>query len=403
MKDPIRFLHALGRALSALTLYGPDHPSLVRALDAVHEALLDCCPAEGLVLTFLGDEVIVGTEPVRELRGWEWGARLSAAGIQRVEIAAGVERGEVEGWLYEVAARLAGVRADTSEARQLVQGHIRMGGVGISGDTEAPGTDAGRATLDLTLHEEADTMRWLQTEAASTGIVPLLEAEALVRSLSLAMHADQRIILPMLRLKAFDQYTTTHALNVAVLSMALAEHLGCSRSEVRAYGVAGLLHDIGKIRIPIEILTKPGALTPEERALLNRHPVDGARLILTTSGDLDLAAVVAYEHHIMLNGGGYPVLHFPRPCHHASRLVHVCDVYDALRTRRPYRDAWTSEAALAYLQAKAGTEFDPAIVWAFTKMMEACEPRIAELPDEHMPFIAAVAGAESRAPAGQGE
>lgn len=393
MKDPIRFLHAFGRALSALTLYGPTHPSLARALDAVHGALLDCCPAEGLVVTFLGDEVIVGTEPVRELRGWEWGLRLSAVGVQRIEIAAGVERGELEAWLTNLGATLGGLPADTSEARPLAQGHIRTGGVGISGEPGVADADARRAALDLTLQEEADMMRWLQTEAASTGIVPLVEAETLVRALSVAMHADGHIILPMLRLKAFDQYTTTHALNVAVLSMALAEHLGCSRSEVRAYGVAGLLHDIGRILIPTEVLTKPGPLTPEERAMMNRHPEDGARLILATSGDLDLAAVVAYEHHIMLNGGGYPVLHFPRPCHHASRLVHVCDVYDALRTRRPYRDAWASEATLAYLQARAGTEFDPAIVRTFTRMMEACEPRIAELPDERVPFIAAVASA----------
>jgi len=391
MNDPVRFLHAVGRALSALTLYSPGHPALARAVDAAYGALLDCCPAGGLVLTFLGDEVIVGAEPVRELRGWEWGVRLSAAGIQRVEIAAGVERGEVERWLTDLAARLAGLAADTSEARQLVQGHIRMGGVGLSGDAAAAAAGPHEATLEPTLHEEADAMRWLQTEAAATGVVPILEAEALVQALSLAMHADRDLILPLLRLKEFDQYTTTHALNVAVLSMALAEHLGCTKSEVRAYGVAGLLHDIGKIRIPIEVLTKPGALTPDERAIMNRHPADGARLILATRGELDLAAVVAYEHHIMLNGGGYPALHFPRACHHASRLVHVCDVYDALRTHRPYRDAWSADATLAYLQARAGTEFDPAIVSAFIRMMQTCEPRIAELPDEHVPFLAAVA------------
>ena len=82
---------------------------------------------------------------------------------------------------------------------------------------------------------------------------------------------------------------------------------------------------------------------------MNRHPVDGARLILQSDEDLDLAAVVAYEHHIMLNGGGYPALHYGRPCALASRLVHVCDVYDALRTKRPYRDAWRVREGLAYL------------------------------------------------------
>ena len=76
---------------------------------------------------------------------------------------------------------------------------------------------------------------------------------------------------------------------------------------------------------------------------MNRHPVDGARLILQSEEHLDVAAVVAYEHHIMIDGGGYPRTRFKRDCHPASVLVHVCDVYDALRTNRPYRDAWTQE------------------------------------------------------------
>ena len=88
------------------------------------------------------------------------------------------------------------------------------------------------------------------------------------------------------------------------------------------------------------MLTKPGKLTDEERADHERHPVDGARIILQSDEDLDLAAVVAYEHHIMLNGGGYPPCTIGGECALASRLVHVCDVYDALRTKRPYRDAW---------------------------------------------------------------
>src|SRR5439155_886926 len=108
-----------------------------------------------------------------------------------------------------------------------------------------------------------------------------------------------------------------------------------SARDVRSFGVAGLLHDIGKVKIPIEVLTKPGRFSDSERALMNRHPAEGARLILRAEEDLDLAAVVAYEHHIMLNGDGYPTFQFRRDCHEGSKLVHVCDVYDALRTNRP--------------------------------------------------------------------
>jgi putative two-component system response regulator len=152
--------------------------------------------------------------------------------------------------------------------------------------------------------------------------------------------------------------------------------------------VAGLLHDIGKVRIPHDILTKPGKLTPEERNIMNMHTVDGARIIIETEEQLDLAAVVAYEHHIMIDGGGYPQLAFPRDCHYASKIVHVCDVYDALRTNRPYRDAWDSEKVIAYIEEKAGSEFDAELAQSFVGMIRNFEGalRIAQREDE--PVIA---------------
>jgi len=175
-------------------------------------------------------------------------------------------------------------------------------------------------------------------------------------------------------------------MNVAVLVMALAEFLGMGARDVRAFGVAGLLHDLGKTRIPLEILTKPGKLTPDERELMSRHPAEGARIILETEENLDLAAVVAYEHHIMLNGGGYPQVRFARACHRASNLVHVCDVYDALRTKRPYRDAWEPQAVLTYLEGRAGMEFDPELVGTFVSMMRNMEQQVAVVEDEATPL-----------------
>jgi putative nucleotidyltransferase with HDIG domain len=293
-----------------------------------------------------------------------------------------VSRDEFESFLQEILARLMLSAIDTSESRQVRPLGVRFGAVGVEGQsTEKEEQPLATLNLDLTLSDEAETVRWLQHEVQSRGAVPLIEAEAVVRSLSVAMHSDRRMVLPLLQLKEFDQYTTTHSLNVAVLAMGLAEHLGCAAAEVRAYGVAGLLHDIGKIRIPLEVLTKPGKLSDEERVMMNRHPVDGARIILQSDEDLDLAAVVAYEHHIMLNGGGYPAMHYGRACALASRVVHVCDVFDALRTRRPYRDAWESDKIIGYLNERAGTEFDPQLVNAFIEMLRRGEAQVKALGD----------------------
>jgi putative two-component system response regulator len=126
---------------------------------------------------------------------------------------------------------------------------------------------------------------------------------------------------------------------------------------------------------------------------MNAHPAEGARIIFETERDMDLAAVVAYEHHIMLDGGGYPRLQFPRQAHFASMMVHVCDVYDALRTNRPYREAWAAEKVLDYIDEKAGTEFDPEIARAFTRMMQLWERRLAVLDSPEAPVKAGGAGA----------
>jgi putative nucleotidyltransferase with HDIG domain len=204
------------------------------------------------------------------------------------------------------------------------------------------------------------------------------------------MHREQKMLLPLVMLKEFDQYTTTHACNVAVLAMGLAEAMNCSRSEVRAFGVAGLLHDIGKVRIPKEILTKPGRLTPEEVAVMATHPDEGARILLEKHRGMQMAAVVAYEHHVCIDGKGYPKFQFNRGCHFASRLVHVCDIYDALSTNRPYRKPWTSEQTLHYLGERAGSEVDPVLYDAFAKMVRAST--IAPVPVPESPDTNAGSG-----------
>jgi putative nucleotidyltransferase with HDIG domain len=383
MTDPVRFLNAFAHVLAVMTLYPEGHPSREGAVDAAFEGLSGLRAAKGHpTFTFLEEEVVFGREPLRELKAWEFGRRLIAAGIQRIEFERTVTRDEFEGFLQEILARLTLSSISTGEARQMRSLGVRFGTVGLQGEAEVPVVAAESTTLKMALGEEADAFRSMQAAVQSGQGVPLIEAEAVVWSLAVAMHGQQRIVMPLLQLKEFDQYTTAHSLNVSVLSMALAESLGYGAKQVRAVGVAGLLHDIGKVSIPIEVLTKPGKLTDEERQLMNQHPVEGARIILQSGDEMELAAVVAYEHHIMLNGGGYPTLHYKRPCGAASRLVHVCDVYDALCTKRPYREAWTSEKAVSYLESLAGQEFDPDIVATFVRTLRQGDAQVKLLTEE---------------------
>jgi putative nucleotidyltransferase with HDIG domain len=386
VSDPVKFLHVFAQALSTMTLYPDGHPARSRVVDAAYDQLVSLQRASPrLEFSFLGHEVIFGRVALRDMKDWDWSARLSNAGVQRLEFPEVVSRDEYEDFLDELLARLTLSSVDTTEMRPASgrRTAIKFGAIGVRGEkalvkevTAQPKTPTSSHTVSLA--EEADTVRWMHQEVGGRGQLPLLEAEAIVRSLSLAMHGDNQIVIPLLQLREFDEYTTTHSLNVSVLAMALAEFLGSSGKEVRAMGVAGLLHDLGKVRIPKDILVKPGKLSDEERAVMQRHPVDGAKIILESEQKLDLAAAVAYEHHIMIDGGGYPHMHFRRDCHHGSKLVHVCDVYDALRTRRPYRDAWESEKVLAYVAERAGTEFDAEVARGFIEMMKTWERRTAE-------------------------
>lgn len=385
--EPSRFLSSLAQTLSTMALYQAGHPARERVIDRSFTLLRELLAEDARPeFSFLGDEVIYGKDSLRELRDWEWSKRFGLLGIQRLEFDADVSREDYVDFLEVVSARLAapGTPVDTAENRQMTRRQtIRYGEVGIRSDDEAGRRileqDIVTATITYQMGEEIDAIKYMHEEVMKSGGLPLLEAEAVVRSLSVAMHGESEMMLPLLMLKEFDQYTTTHCLNVSVLTMALAEHLGLNSRDVRTFGVAGLLHDLGKVRIPMEILNKPGKLTDDERAVMQNHTVEGAKLIITSDRELDMAAAVAYEHHIMLNGGGYPRRHYERDCHKASMLVHVCDVYDALRTNRPYRAAWDAEKVLKYIEEKAGSEFEPEIARRFVDMMRTLEGRVARV------------------------
>lgn len=386
-----RFLQSLAQTLSTMALYRVGHPARERIIDRGFqqlEALLELDQAPEF--SFLGDEVVYGKASIRELRDWDWSRRFSGMGIQRLEFDRGVTREEYVEFLDTVMSRAANpnLTVDSTESRQTRKLSIRYGTLGIRADTEEGRRvlekEIATATITYQLGEEIDAIKFMHDEVMKNGGLPLLEAEAVVRSLSVAMHGESEMMLPLLMLKEFDQYTTTHCLNVSVLTMALSEHLGLNARDVRSFGVAGLLHDLGKVKIPMEILNKPGKLTDEERAVMQNHTTEGAKLIIMSDRELDMAAAVAYEHHIMINGGGYPRRHYTREVHKASSLVHVCDVYDALRTNRPYRSAWEADRVLKYIEEKSGSEFEPDIANAFVTMMRALEGRVAavEYPEE---------------------
>ena len=363
----------LARAFSAQGLYEAGHPARNRALASATRSLAGSRSGS---VTFLDGRVIVGGVPEPKLQGWSWGLRLESAGVRRIEVDGEVTEEDVLRFLEELALRLESPDGPVVEVRC---GALRFSPAGVESTELRQSPLALEELPAFTLHEESEVVTWVFEELRAGRSLDMLEVDLVVRSLMAVMQGGGMFLVPLVRLRDFDQYTTAHSMNVSVLSMALAEFLGLDSSEVRGIGVAGILHDIGKIRVPKEVLVKPGKLTAEEMDLIRQHPVDGARMILSSDDRLELAATMAYEHHVWFRGGGYPTFGYRRKCHPASNLLHVCDVYDAFATDRPYREAWEHPRILGYIEGATGTEFEPFFAEAFRSMMDRWQDRIAEV------------------------
>jgi len=336
--------------------------------------------------TFQRGEVEYEGEVLDELHDWKWSLRLPEAGVERLDITPGTTMEDLEGFVEEVAARLFLRRGGASAQEVHGQSSVRFGELDIAEASD--GDERLLPPLVFDLDVEAEAIAWLHGEVLEHGVVPGREAASVVRLLAVAMHSERDLVVPLVELKSVDQYTTTHSINVSCLSMALAEHLRYSSTDVRAIGEAALLHDIGKTRIPLDVLNKEGKLTPAEWELIRSHTTEGARILLESGPEMEIAATVAYEHHLSYDGEGYPKLSYRRQTHEVSRLVQVCDVYDALRTRRPFRPPWPADRTLKFLEDKAGTHLDPAYVQAFCCMIADWEPRQVILAGESEAAVA---------------
>ena len=190
--------------------------------------------------------------------------------------------------------------------------------------------------------------------------------EELVDEISHSLRRNPWALISVARLKTADEYTYMHSVAVCALMMALARQLGLDEQTTRAAGLAGMMHDIGKARMPLDILNKPGKLTDEEFAVMKGHPEAGHGMLLQMGGMGEIALDVCMHHHERMDGTGYPHKLPEEKISRLARMGAVCDVYDAVTSDRPYKKGWNPTEALRRMATWSG-HFDEEVFHVFVK------------------------------------
>jgi len=206
-------------------------------------------------------------------------------------------------------------------------------------------------------------------EARMGKAVDTAAAQRLVEEISDSVSRNPGALISLARLKTADDYTYMHSVAVCALMVALARQLGLSDEETRSAGVAGLLHDLGKAAMPMDVLNKPGKLTDAEFAIIKGHPEAGYQMLLRGSGVNEMALDVCLHHHEKTDGSGYPKHLKDAEISLYAKMGAVCDVYDAITSNRPYKTGWDPAESLRKMAEWANGHFDPKIFQAFVKSL----------------------------------
>jgi len=205
------------------------------------------------------------------------------------------------------------------------------------------------------------------SEARMGKSVQVEEAVELVDEINLSMARNSNALLSLIRLKTADEYTYLHSVAVCVLMVALGKQLGLRGEELKEVGIAGLLHDIGKMAVPGEILNKPGKLTDDEFEIVKSHPRRGWEILKSLGQSIESALDVCLHHHERMDGKGYPEKLSADTLSLHARMGAVCDVYDAITSDRCYKKGWEPAEAITKMASWKDGHFDETVFRAFVK------------------------------------
>ncbi|NIM05895.1 MAG: HD domain-containing protein [Armatimonadetes bacterium] len=361
---------ALARAMRNTSFYASDH-SLVRLNieDAAATISRMLEKKREFVLKIVEGEIVANDLPLFDPGTGT--ANLVGACLNRdiesITFSSGLSTEEVAALVNLLAADSEEISQQGGAATSLSRrgaSHIKVEKLITPGSDEGEATESGHKTYASAL----DVLR-AAARRARMGFSPESgTTHAAVSDLVDSIMLEQAAMLGMVSVKGRDEYTFTHALHICILCLQLGHSLGLERPQLQELGVCAMLHDIGKIFIPLPILRKPAALTQKEFDIIQQHPIHGALLLCRHEEAPAMAPLVAFEHHLHFDLSGYPQTNSRRHLNFYSLMVGPADVYDALTTDRPYRPALPPKQALEVMQSQS-SYFEPRLLARFTEML----------------------------------
>lgn len=230
-----------------------------------------------------------------------------------------------------------------------------------------------REKAKSTYFHAMNSVREVAQRISYQGYAGIRKSKRMVQNMLDCLSEDEALFLCLSTIKDYDDYTYTHSVNVAVLSLCLGNRIGLSRNSLEHIGICGLFHDLGKIDIPREILTKPGQLTEVEWDEMRKHPMASVMQILKLRASHEVKSKILlapFEHHVKYNLSGYPHVDQKKGVSLFGRILQIADVYDAITSARAYRShALSPDQAITHMMKGAGTDFDPILLKVFAIMM----------------------------------
>jgi len=354
----VQFISGIMTAMSNCSLYGREHPAVMQ-LTQKAMAVLDALFFEDtLSIALFGDSIVINEQPLpaRNMHVSSFMKKLRRKGIEKIVISRGVTAAELKDFITEVALsdRVTGSYP-----------HI------MSGIIEVKLGGGGSADIGAMMNENIEKVKSVYHGVSRFKRLDMVGLEDVVINFITTLKQEANVLKVVSPIKSHSEYTYAHNTNVALLSIFQAESLGVKQDLLHDIGMAGLLHDVGKMFVAPEVLEKEAKLNDEEWVEMKKHPAYGAMYLATLPDIPKYALIAAYEHHMKFNGLGYPATRRKgRTQHIISQIIAISDFFDALRTDRPYRKALEVPVIIGLMNDTAGKDFNPLLVENFIRALD---------------------------------